>query len=238
MSHFGGVVIHISTKLSTMGRPSKKWKKVLTPDAPEELRDITHAMNAQQLALFGQWVTNGRNISKAARDVGYAESYARNIFSKNPAFVAARKLLKETLTEEDKEWIDMIPQAKRTLLSLLEAEDEKVRYLAAKDIVDRGEGKAISRITHTVKDERPTMSEGEMQLAFSLMKERGMPFAEAQEFIRNNPHRVAQWIAENVPNHLHVPEVAAVMIEGPRGVDSDEFYSTEEEDEDLEEEFV
>ncbi len=88
-------------------------------------------------------------------------------------------------------------EARQTLRSLLLSKDPKVRYLAAKDIVDRAEGKAVARVDMTVREDKPSLTDGQMQLAFSLMRAKGIGFAEAVTWIQRNPDESDRWIRQN-----------------------------------------
>jgi hypothetical protein len=148
-------------------------------------------------ALAVAWLTNGENLKRAALQSGYAEGTARTILNSDPV----QELILHVRAfrpSEDQEWIDLLPEARYTLRNLLRSEDDKVRYLAAKDIVDRAEGKARQRVDMTVRDERPGMTDEEMQLAFSIMRQAGTGFAETVEWMRAHPDEVKEWIKANI----------------------------------------
>jgi hypothetical protein len=162
-----------------------------------QLKKTLDNMNPKQVALFCAWVVNGRNISAAGRQIGYAEQHARGLFSKHPAFLAARERVEDILSVEDEEWIESLPEARRTLRQLLKARDEKVRLWAAQDIVNRAEGKPVAKVDMTVREERPSLTDGEMQLAISIMQQTGRPFPEVREWIRQHPEEVRGWVAQH-----------------------------------------
>lgn len=180
----------------------EEWQQVDPPGMDEGLKSALYQMNPKQVALFSAWVINGRNIRQAARTVGYSQDHAYDLFNNSPAFREAKSYLSAIVLMEDQEWIDCLPQARQTLRSLLIAKDEKVRYLAAKDIVDRAEGKPVARVDMTVRDERPSLTDGQMQLAFSLMQHSGIGFAEAVAWIRDHPDEAQVWIAANATKQL------------------------------------
>lgn len=157
-------------------------------------------LTPQQVALFAAMLVNGGNISRAARSVGMNASYARRLVSTNEVFREAIRAYGDGMHTCLEEWLDLIPRAKAAMVRLLNDPDGKVRYLAAKDILDRAEGKPVSRSEVRVRDERPALSEGEVQLAFSLMRRRGISYAEAVEMIRRHPEEASRWIeARAVP---------------------------------------
>lgn len=170
-------------------------------------------MTPQQVALFAAMLTNGGNITKAARQVGMNESYARRLASKHAVFREALRQYGHAMKTCLEDWTEIVPRAKATMISLLQDEDGKVRYLAAKDIIDRAEGKAINRMELNVKDERPQLTEGEVQLAFNLMKSKGISYPEAVALIKDHPEDAAQWIAANAVASLP----AATVQQGPDG---------------------
>jgi hypothetical protein len=174
----------------------EEWQQVDPESIDPELQGALHKMNPKQVALFCAWVVNGRNINAAARQIGFNESYARKLFSQDSAFKKARTYLEDIVLLEDQEWIDCLPRARQTMRSLLVAKDEKVRYPAAKDIVDRAEGKAVARVDMNIREHQPSLTDGEMQLALSLMQHAALGFAEAVADIRAHPAESEQWIAE------------------------------------------
>jgi len=161
---------------------------------PKALREASQGLSGKQLALLTAWMRNGRNQRKACETVGYSEPHASVLFNNHPLFVAAKEMISTLEDEETREWADLLPTAKRTLVSLLEAKDEKVKYLAAKDIVDRAEGKAINRVSHTVTEYQSSLSDGEIQLVISIMHAKGLSFPEAVRVIQQNPDKAQQWI--------------------------------------------
>lgn len=164
-------------------------------------------LTPQQVALIVVWGQNGNNISAAGKSVGYNPSYARWLFSNHPLIKEAVEYL-EGMGLEDKEWLELLPEARMTMRSLLKCQDPKVRYWAAKDIVDRAEGKPTIKIDKTIRDERPSLSDGQMQLAFSLMQARGMNFTQAKNWVLEHPEESGRWIAAN--SRQKVRQIAAL----------------------------
>lgn len=177
-----------------------------TPRSLHTLENVEHPareiavpkdLTPQQVALFAAMLINGGNITRAAETVGLNASYARRFVSKHPLFRESLRQYGKGMQTNLQEWLDLVPQAKASMVNLLQDPDGRVRYLAAKDILDRAEGKPISKVDMRIRDERPQLSEGEVQLAFSLMKERGISYAQAVAMIRDNPEDAAEWIAAN-----------------------------------------
>lgn len=169
-------------------------------------------MSPRHAALLVAWTTNGNNLHRAAHQVGYSMTTARKIFS-TEAFREARLMVEAFIPEEDREWLEILPEARHTLRTLMKSPDDKVRYLAAKDIADRGEGKAITRIDMQIRDENPSMTDDHLQLAFSIMQQTGKGFAEVRDWMLSHPEEVGAWISQ----HVHGQEVA-VQEAVPRGV--------------------
>jgi hypothetical protein len=180
----------------------EEWVVDLPDDMNPILLDAVNKMNPKQVALFSAWVINGRNVSAAARQVGYHPQHARTLFKSHSGFLEAKNYLKDIVLLEDQEWIDCLPQARQTLRSLLNARDEKVRLWAAKDIVDRAEGKPTTRVDMTIRDERPSLSDGQLQLVISIMQTTGVSFAEAKAHVEAHPDEAERWIASNVTKSL------------------------------------
>jgi len=177
----------------------EEWRREDPIREDPALQEMTRKMNAKQLALFTAWVMNGRNLSAAARAVGYHPSYAHTLMKSSPVFERAAEYANQKLEAEDKEWIECLPDARQTLRSLMRnSKDDKVRYLAAKDIVDRAEGKPVAKVDMQVRDERPSITDEEMQMAFSLMQQAGWTFPQAMEWMRSHPEKVQQWVGQNV----------------------------------------
>lgn len=156
---------------------------------------VLQDMTPQQVALFAAMLVNGGNITRAADTVGMNASYARRLVSQHRVFREAIRQYGEGMRTCLQDWLDLVPQAKATMLALLQDPDGKVRYLAAKDIIDRAEGKPVNKVDLTLRDSRPELSEGEVQLAFSLMKSRGISYPQAVQLIRENPEDAAEWVA-------------------------------------------
>jgi hypothetical protein len=186
----------------------EEWQQVDPEGMDDKLRDLMYKMNPKQVGLFCAWIVNGRNITQAARQVGYAPAHARKMFTTHPAFTEAKNYIGAIMTLEDQEWIDCLPQARQTMRSLMMAKDEKVRFWAAKDIVDRAEGKPTSRVDMTIRDDRPSLSDGQLQLVISLMQTHSISFAEAKAHVEAHPDEAARWIASNVTKTLGTPKAA------------------------------
>jgi hypothetical protein len=195
----GNKIKTVRKELSSGSGGTEEWVVEVPEGMDPGLEAQLSSMNVKHVALFCAWLVNGQNISAAARSIGYAPVYAMELFRSHPSFQDAKQYIDRIMTLEDQEWIECLPQARQTLRSLLLAKDEKVRYLAAKDIVDRAEGKATTRVDMTVRDERPSLTDAEMQLAFSLIQQTGISFAEARDYIKGHPDEVSAWIAANVP---------------------------------------
>ena len=151
---------------------------------------------------------NGGNITEAARQVGYNPSYARSLMAKHPALRGAIQHYKEQMASCLAEWAELLPKAKATLLALLHDPDARVRYLAAKDIIDRAEGKPVGRMNIAVQEQGPALTEGEVQLAFALMQQLGWSYAEAVQYIQSHPHEVQAWIRKHT---LSLPAEGTVV---------------------------
>jgi len=173
----------------------RKIEDMMEEDDSPEMLEAMKDLNPKQVAMFAAWVINGGNVTKAAESVGYNGTYGRRVWNENPGFQRAKEYFDNFVMEEDtREWIELLPEAKFTLRDLLKAKDEKVRFLAAKDIVDRAEGKATSRVDVNIRDERQEISEMEMQLAFSMMHHKGMTFAQAVDWMNGHPEETKSWI--------------------------------------------
>jgi hypothetical protein len=186
----------------------EEWQQVDPEGMDDKLKDIMYKMNPKQVALFCAWIVNGRNITQAARQVGYNPVHARSMFSTHAAFQEAKNYVGAIMTLEDQEWIDCLPQARQTMRSLMLAKDEKVRFWAAKDIVDRAEGKPTTRVDMTIRDDRPSLSDGQLQLVISLMQTHRISFAEAKAHVEAHPDEAARWIASNVTKTLGTPKAS------------------------------
>jgi hypothetical protein len=212
-------------RVEDIPKSGEQWEVIEPAGMDPKLQEALQQMNTKQVALFCAWVINGRNITQAARQIGYNVSYAQRLFTQDPAFQEAKGYLQDIVMLEDQDWIECLPQARQTLRSLLNSPDDKVKYLAAKDIVDRAEGKPIARTTMTLRDERPTLSDGQMQLLFSIMQATGVGFAEAKAWMEKHPEESQRWIAENtkalpagreIPHRSHnveaIESVAATVV--------------------------
>lgn len=159
------------------------------------------------------WLTNGNNEKRAALQTGYTVKTVKEVLDSDPVqeFILLVQAFRPT---EAQEWIDLLPEARYTMRNLLRSEDDKVRYLAAKDIVDRAEGKATQKVDMTVRDERPGMSDEEMQLAFSIMQQAETGFAETVEWMRAHPDEVAEWIRKNIPEAKEVTDGTRAITSG------------------------
>jgi hypothetical protein len=190
----------------------EEWQQVDPEGMDDKLRDLMYKMNPKQVGLFCAWIVNGRNITQAARQVGYSPEHARKMFTTHPAFTEAKNYIGAIMTLEDQEWIDCLPQARQTMRSLMLAKDEKVRFWAAKDIVDRAEGKPTSRVDMTIRDDRPSLSDGQLQLVISLMQTHRISFAEAKAHVEAHPDEAARWIASNVTKTLGTPKLGSSPV--------------------------
>lgn len=156
-------------------------------------------------ALLVAWATNGNNIYRAAKALNYTPNTAKTIMATD-GFQEAMRFVDTFVPSEERQWLEILPEAKHTLRQLLKSPDDKVRYLAAKDITDRAEGKAITRIDMSIRDESPSLSDAEMQLAFSIMQQAQLGFAETLLWMRAHPKEVAEWVAANVRPVGALPE--------------------------------
>jgi len=147
-------------------------------------------------ALLVAWATNGNNIEAAAEALNYSVATAKTI-EKTEGFQEAQRFVDAFIPSEARQWLDILPEARFTLRDLMKSSDDKVRYLAAKDIVDRSEGKSITRIDMSIRDETPSMTDEEMQLAFSIMQQASLGFADTLTWMRANPQQVKDWIKAN-----------------------------------------
>lgn len=163
------------------------------PAVKKALRNVP----PRHAALAIAWLTNGNNEKRAAIQTGYTLATAKNILQSDPV-QELMLLVKAFRPTEAQEWTELLPEARYTLRQLMRSDDDKVRYLAAKDIVDRAEGKPTQKVDMTVRDEAPTMTDEEMQLAFSIMQQAGTGFAETVQWMRAHPDEVKEWIEENV----------------------------------------
>ncbi len=166
-------------------------------DAAARIANFMESANETTIALISAMIINGGNISGAAEQLGMNASYCRNLVSKHPLIREVVAKYRETMISSLDDWVTLVPRAKGAMLSLLNDRDGKVRYLAAKDILDRAEGKATSKLDVKITDERPVLSELEAQLAFALMQQKGMSYAAAVQWIKGNPQEVTQWIEKN-----------------------------------------
>ena len=160
-----------------------------------EVEEMLASATDTEVALTVAMILNGGNITKAADTIGINGSYARGLVSRKPVIRQAAQMYRDTMLTSLAEWTQLVPQAKGTLMALLHDSDGKVRYLAAKEILDRAEGKAVAKVDLTVKDERPALSELEVQLAFSMMRELGWDYARCVQYIKDNPQETDEWIS-------------------------------------------
>lgn len=195
------------------------WEIATPPELHPELADAIKDLKPKEVALFCAWVMNGRNITGAARQIGMKPAYAQRLFSVHPGIRAAIDWLHNIVLPEDQDWTLLLPQARRTIATLLDARDEKVRFWAAKDIADRAEGKPTARLDMTIRDERPSLSEGELQLLFSIMQATGVSYAEAVTWIRSHPDDVQQWVGKHVSRTLLPPVASSDSLAVTNGQD-------------------
>ena len=152
----------------------------------------------QQMQFVAELVRNGGNASAAARSVGYHPDHGRRLVSRNATVKAAVDSLHEQAEAELREWAELAPRAQARLEELLEADDSRVALMAAREILDRAVGKPVAKMQHTVREEAPRLSEGQMQLVLSMMMELGWAFATCVEYVKQHPEEAQQWIAEKV----------------------------------------
>jgi hypothetical protein len=166
-------------------------------DAAARIANFMESASETTIALISAMIINGGNITGAAKQLGMNASYCRDMVSKHPLIREVVAKYRETMISSLDDWVTLVPRAKGAMLALLNDRDGKVRYLAAKDILDRAEGKATSKLDVKITDERPVLSELEAQLAFALMQQKGMSYAAAVQWIKGNPQEVTQWIEKN-----------------------------------------
>ena len=187
----------------------------------EDVKEVMDGATETEVAVISAMILNGGNASQAAKTLGMNASYVRRMVSNKPVIRKAVELYKHTMLSSLVEWSELIPLAKGTLQSLLHDPDGKVRYLAAKEILDRAEGKAVARVDMKVTDERPVLSELEVQLAFSMMKDLGWDYAACVQYIRDNPAETQQWV-DREKERLRIASES--QQRGGEGTDMDADY--------------
>jgi hypothetical protein len=150
------------------------------------------AYQVQRERFVAELVANGGNASAAARAVGYHPDHGRRLVSRDPTIRAALERVRQDAEGELRDWAVLAGRAQHVLAELLDAEDSRVRLMAALHILERALGRVPQRVEHRVKH-RAILSDVEMQAAISLVAEHGLSSAEAVQYVQEHPEEVRAW---------------------------------------------
>lgn len=146
-------------------------------------------------ALLAEYRLNGGNISKAAEAVGMNPSYARRIAAQDDGFRMLLKATDEAPMNRIIEWNRLVGKAQETLLELLESPDQRVRFMATREILDRAEGKPTQKTEKTETKVKVSIDQDTMSLALSLLATGKAPsLQEAILKARTEPEKVRAWL--------------------------------------------
>jgi hypothetical protein len=146
----------------------------------------------QRQRFVAELVANGGNASAAARAVGYHPDHGRRLVSRDPTIRAALQRVRQDAEGELQDWADLAGRAQHVLAELLDAEDSRVRLMAALHILDRALGRVPQKVEQRV-EHRAILSDVEMQAAISLVAAHGLTLTEAVRYVREHPEEVRAW---------------------------------------------
>lgn len=149
----------------------------------------------KRAAFIAELATNGGNLSKAAKAVGYHPQHGRRLAA-DPDVQAALSQAKETVNRQLVEWGEMQSDARRKLYELMNgAEDERVQLLAAKEIIERNEGKTTAKVEHSGEVRTKIIQdEGTIMAIMTLMGRRRWTLAQAFAYVKAHPQEVQEWM--------------------------------------------
>lgn len=155
------------------------------------------AMTENRAAFLAELRLNGGNVSKAAVTVGINPAYARRLVTKDPVFKMLAKATKNAPLARLTEWSKLAIKAQETMAELLESTDQRVRFMAAREILDRAEGKPTQKVERKETKITATIDQETMMMALALVGSGSV--GSLQEGIlkaRTEPEKVKQWLEE------------------------------------------
>lgn len=183
--------------------------------------------NIKKAAFIAELMANGGNQSAAAEKVGWHPQHGRRLASTDPEVRAAIAAAKDSQKNLLKEWTDLAVKAQKKLETLLEARDERVQLLAAKEILERHLGKSTAHVEHSGEISTKVIEEdGVMMAVMTLMGRRGWTLPQAINYVKANPREVQEWM-KSLPSG----EQPALPAPPPEEIPEGDYYIEGEDEE-------
>lgn len=153
------------------------------------------ASPTKRAKFIAELVANGGNLTQAAVSVGYHPQHGRRL-AKDPEVQAALEQATKTVENNITQWAAMQEAARQKMYNLMSsANDERVQLLAAKEIIERHEGKTTAKVEHSGEvTTRVIEDEGTIMAIMTLMGRRGWSLAQAFTYVKANPTEVSEWM--------------------------------------------
>jgi hypothetical protein len=179
------------------------------------IQSATQTRTDPRKAQFvAELVANGGNASAAARAVGWHPDTGRRLVSRDATIRATLQQVRKQAEGELQDWANLAGRAQHVLAELLDAEDSRVRLMAALAILERALGRVPQKVEQRV-EHRAILKDVEMQAAISLVAEHGLSFTEAVQYVREHPEEVQEWARQNVaPTRSDEAPVESSAAEG------------------------
>lgn len=161
----------------------------------QERRGV-YKVSSVQAELVAEMCRNGGNVSAAARALGIPPPTAHK-WMRKPAVAALYTDFLERIGHSVEEWGTLLGRAQQTLLTLLDSEDDRVRFQVAVYLTERAIGKVPTKLEATVREES-ALTEVQLQAALSLVAGEGMTWLDASRYVREHPEEVAAWARDQV----------------------------------------
>lgn len=168
---------------------------ILDPDN-ESYNEETGRLTEKRAALLAEYRLNGGNVTKAAEVVGLNPSYARRVAATDPGFRLLLEATNKAPLTKLVQWGKLTGKAQETLLELMDCEDNRVRFMAAREVLDRAEGKPTQKTEKTETKVTASIDQETMMMALSLVATGVV--ASLQEAIlkaRTDPSGVQRWLS-------------------------------------------
>lgn len=170
-------------------------EEVLTGKNHRYKQDVIR-LTENRMALLVEYKRNGGNVSKAAEAVGLNPSYARRVAAQDPGFRRLLQVVDEAPVTRVIEWSKLVGKAQDTLIELLDGEDSRVKFMAAREILDRAEGKPTQKVDKREVKVQTQIDQDTMMNALRLLAA-GAEESLASALLRaqKHPEEVQKWLS-------------------------------------------
>jgi molybdenum-dependent DNA-binding transcriptional regulator ModE len=166
-------------------------------DAPlPHRRPDPSAIPPHYARLIAELAMSDGNIRIASERAGISYVHARRLVAQNPAIREAVEAARAQVTSRMQRWVELAAEAQRTVQALLASESDQVRLSAAKEILDRAEGKPRQAVDVSVEEQEDAPDSITMRYAVALTLSRGIGLAQALEEAERRPEKVKLWLSD------------------------------------------